>query len=79
MASWACCCHVVKPQSAGFRGVMGRWCCGFGYGEDEVAPLSGEVDNGSVVLFAFGSFALVGGAYVWVVLGGGEHYEEHGV
>jgi hypothetical protein len=46
---------------------------------DEIAAASGDADDRSVVLFAFGSFALVVGAGVGVVLGGDERGEEHGV
>jgi len=55
------------------------WGDGFEHGEDEVASASGDADDGGVVFLSFGSFALVVGACVRVVLGRDERCEEHGV
>ena len=44
----------------------------FEHGEDEVAAATGDADDGGVVVFAFGSFALVVGLGVRVVEGGNE-------
>ena len=52
---------------------------GFEHGYDDVAAFAGDADDGGVVAFAFGSFLLVVGAGVGVVLGGDEGCLEHGV
>jgi len=46
------------------------------YGQDEVAAASGDADDGGVVFLSFGSFVLVVGLCVQVVLGCYERGEE---
>ena len=65
--------------SSGFGVLGGVGGGGFEHGEDDVASASGEADDGGVVFLAFGPFSLVVGLGVWVVLGGDERSDEHGV
>jgi hypothetical protein len=51
---------------------------GVEHGEDDVAASSGEADDGGVVAFAFGAFAVVEGFGLGRAEGG-ERGEEHGV
>ena len=77
--SLSCCQVVLGGLGHGFW--LGWLVGGLGleHGEDDVAAASGDADDCGVVAFAFGSFALVVGAGVGVVLGGDERRGEHGV
>ena len=75
--SLSCCQAFLGGLGQGLGWLVGG--LGFEHGQDDVAAASGDADHGGVVAFAFGSFALVVGAGVGVVLGGDEGRGEEGV